>query len=132
MNPWLIIGFLVALILTGLGSCSYGKHQGEKSCQAAAGKQLGTTKAAQDARDVAIDAGAGKARADADAAVLDTRINTNESIERIRTVVVSGACRDIDPVIVREHTASQQRINAKIRSGVRPDGAGAAQHATGN
>lgn len=132
MNPWIIIGFLVMLVVTGLGSCSYGKQLGKQACAAKAGVQLTTTKGVQDQRDVNVEAIGTATAKTAQAAANETRTNTNESIERIRTVMVPGPCRDVDPVIVREHAESQQRINAKIRSGVRPAAAGTAATGTGN
>ncbi len=130
MNPWALLGTLVLLAATGLGSCSYGQHLGQQACAAAAGKAIANTKRAQDSRDAAVDTIGTAARAAADAATTETRSNTHAAIERVRTVVVPGPCRDVDPVIVREHDEAQQRIDAKIRSGVRPAGAGASGRGT--
>ncbi len=130
MNPWTLLGALLLLVATGLGSCSYGKHLGRQACAAAAGKAIAVTKRAQDGRDTAIDTIGIAARAAADAATTETRSNTHAAVERVRTVVVPGPCRDVDPAIVREHDEAQQRIDAKIRSGVRPAGAGAGRRGT--
>jgi hypothetical protein len=132
MNPWIFVGFLVTLIVTGLGSCSYGKRLGTQACAAKSGVQLASTKAAQDTRDAAIEVIATETTQASDAAAHQTKVNTHESIERIRTVVVPGPCRDIDPVIVREHAESRARINAKIGSGLRPAGAGTTAASPGN
>lgn len=132
MNPWIISGFLVMLIATGLGSCSYGQHLGKQACAAKAGVQGATTKSVQDQRDATVDAIGTATAKTAQAAANETRTNTHESIERIHTVVVPGTCRDVDPVIVHEHAEAQQRINAKIRGGVRPAAAGTTATGTVN
>lgn len=132
MNPWIIVGFLVMLIATSLGSCSHGKSLGKQACAAKAGVLLATTKSVQDQRDATVDSIGTATAKTAQAAANQTRTSTHESIERIRTVVVPGTCRDVDPAIVREHAEAQQRINAKIRSGVRPAAAGTAATGTSN
>ncbi len=120
----ILIAVVVALVLVG-GGYWWGHAAAATSCAAKAGKGAAKAETAEDLRDANVDAITAAAVTAIHAAQANTQGNAYESAERIRTVVVPGPCRTVDPVIVRELDEATCRINAKIRGGVRPGAADA-------
>lgn len=111
---------LAVLLLVG-GGYWWGGNNARNACAAANGKATAKVEKAEDKRDVNIEAIA-TATADAVAAELNqNRGAANESAEIIRTVVVPGDCRPVDPIIVRELRTAADGVNAtlgiRMRSG---------------
>lgn len=124
MNPYVIVGVVLAWLGT-VAVVGFGGHRmASNACKAEAGVVVSENKGVQDARDGTIDTIGAQTAAGRDAAVNDTRSTTHASAERIRTVVVPGDCRNVDPVVLQELEAGRERINAKIRDGLRQRSAG--------
>lgn len=130
MNPYVIVGVVLLWLGTVAGGGFIGHRMASNACKASAGVVLAENKGAQDARDASIDTIGAQTAAGRDAAAHDTRSATHASAERIRTVVVPGDCRDVDPVVLRETGEGVDRVNAKIRSGLRQRAAGGDPTAT--
>lgn len=122
-NPWVILGLLLALAGSVFGGYQWGASSERDACAAAAGGQAAKAEGIEDGRDASVDAIGSATSAAVNAAGNQTREAAHESAERVRTVVVPGPCRVVDPVVVRETRAAVERINAKVRGGLRP-GAG--------
>jgi hypothetical protein len=132
VNPYTPLVAALLLVASFIGGCVHGQRGAKDACVAAAGAALAGAKGAQDTRDAAIDTLGAQTAAGRDAAVNDTRSTAHASAERIRTVVVPGDCRDVDPVVLRETGEAIDRVNAKIRSGVRQRAAGGDPAAAGD
>ena len=124
MNPYLILGAVLAVGGAFGGGFLYGKSVEADACIADAAKQAGKVEAAEDTRDENIEAIATAAATAAAAALNDNRGTTHESAERIRTVMVPADCRRVDPDILRELRAARDGANAALGVGVRPGAAG--------
>lgn len=124
MNPYFILAGVLALIGAGGGGFLYGRSVEADACEADKGRAVVKVEAAEDTRDENIEAIATTAAIAAAAALNENRGATNESTERIRTVVVPGACRAVDPAILRELHAARDDANAALGVGVRPAAAG--------
>jgi hypothetical protein len=74
----------------------------------------------------AIDAIGTTTTATTAAAVNDNRGSTDESVARIRTVVVPGPCADVPAPILRELDAARDDANTALRNGLRSRAAAAA------
>jgi hypothetical protein len=125
LNPyaWLIA---VAVLLSSVGGGYWWGHTAAAtSCAAKAGKAVGKAVDVGDRRDTKVDA-IGQSTAAATGAALNRNRNaTDESVERIRTVIVPGPCRAVDPAILRELRAARDGANTALGIGVRPGSAGA-------
>lgn len=120
LNPWFWLVLVVGLLVLVGGGYWWGATNASAACGNDAGKQANRAEAAEDARDSAVDAVGERTRAATNAAYNDTRGTADERAQRIRTVVVPGDCRAVDPAIVRELDDARERINAKIRGDLRP------------
>lgn len=125
LNPWTWLAALLVLAAAVGGGYWWGHSSASTACQARAGSAAGKVEASEDRRDENIDAIAAATAGAVAAALNDNRGTTDESTARIRTVVVPGDCRAVDPVIVRELRAAADDANAALRAGLRPDAAGA-------
>lgn len=132
MNPYTPLVGLLLLVIAFIGGCVHGKRGAEQACGNAVGIAGAAIKGAQDARDGAIDAIGAQTTAGRDAALNDTRSTAHASAERIRTVVVPGDCRDVDPVVLRETGEGIDRVNTKIRGGLRQRAPGGDSAAAGD
>ncbi|MBB5769114.1 hypothetical protein [Xanthomonas euroxanthea] len=123
---------VLLFVVTNVGAFFFGKHYGKLGQQAKAGSALEGQVASQNKTNAAIDAAGAVARAAVSGALNENRSSTHAAIERIRTVVVPGPCRDVDPILLREAGEAVDRVNAKIRGGLRSGTAGidrtAAEH----
>lgn len=126
MNPYIILAGMLAFGGACGGSFLYGKSVGADKCEADKGRTVVKVEAAEDTRDTNIEAIATAAATATAAAMNQNRGATNESSERIRTVVVPADCRRVDPAILRELREARDDANAALGVGVRPDAAGAA------
>ena len=124
MNPWLILAVVLAIGCSGGGGFLYGRSVEADACEAEKGKAVVKVEAAEDTRDEKIEAIATAAATATAAAMNANRGSTNESSERIRTVVVPGACRAVDPSILFELRASRDDANAALGAGLRSAAAG--------
>jgi hypothetical protein len=123
MNPYAVIAGVLLLALTGWQSYRFGHRNASNECNANAAAGLITIEGAEDRRDENIDA-IGQGASDAAAtAYADTKGAADASADIIRTVYVSAPCRDVPAVVVQEHGDAVERINAKIRGGLRPGAA---------
>lgn len=125
MNPYIILAGVLAFGGACGGSFLYGKSVGADKCEADKGRAVVKAEAAEDTRDDHIEAIATAAATATAAAMNQNRGATNESSERIRTVVVPADCRRVDPVILSELRAARDGANAALGVGVRPDAPGA-------
>ena len=125
MNPYLILAGVLAFGGACGGSFMYGRSVAADKCEADKGRAVVKVEAAEDTRDANIEAIATAAATATAAAMNENRGATNESSERIRTVVVPGACRAVDPAILRELREAADDANAALGVGVRPVAAGA-------
>src|SRR5690606_26396006 len=125
LSPWFWLIAAVLLLATGSGGYWWGHRTAASSCAAKAGAAAAKAERAEDQRDEAIDGIGAATVAGRSAAEGETRSATHASVERIRTVVVPGDCRAVDPVVLRELDEGRERVNAKIRSGLRQRAAGA-------
>lgn len=132
MRVYAILAAVLLFAVTNVGSFFFGKHYGQLGQQAKAGSALAGQVADQNKANTSIDATGASTRASVSGALNENRSSTHAAIERIRTVVVPGPCRDVDPVVLREAGEAVDRVNAKIRGGLRPGTAGtdraAAEH----
>lgn len=126
MNPYIILAGALAFGGACGGSFLYGKSVGADKCEADKGRTVAKAEAVEDTRDDRIEAIATAAATATAAAMNQNRGATNESSERIRTVVVPADCRRVDPAILRELREARDDANAALGVGVRPDAAGAA------
>lgn len=124
MNPYLILGAVLAIGGAAGGGYWFGHSVASDACIAKAAKDAGKVEAAEDKRDTNIEAIATAAASAAAAAMNDNRGTTYESVERIRTVEVPADCRRVDPVVLRELRAARDGANAALGVGVRPGAAG--------
>lgn len=124
MNPYVILAGVLAVGAACGGSFLYGKSVEADACEAAKGRAVVKTEAAEDTRDENIEAIAVAAAIAAAAAMNENRGATNESSERIRTIVVPSACRAVDPAILRELRSAADDANAALGVGMRPAPAG--------
>jgi hypothetical protein len=123
------LALVLALGLFGGGMYWWGGNNARNACAAKAGKESAKIEKAEDKRDIAID-GIAAATAEAVAAELNrNRGLSDERAERIRVVEVPGACRNIDPAIMRELRAAADGANAALGIGVR---SAAAESGAGN
>ena len=119
------LALVLALGLFGGGMYWWGGSNARNACAAANGKANAKIEKAEDKRDLAVEDIA-TATATAVAQELNrTRSETDESAERIRTVVVPGTCRAVDPFILRELRQARDDTNAALGVSVRPSPAGA-------
>lgn len=126
LNPWTYLVLLLGCALLVFGGYRWGARATADHFQAATGKTLEQAIVAANKVSVAVDRiGADTTHAIA-AAVNDNRGSTDESTERIRTVVVPGDCRAVPADIVRELAAARDDANAALRAGVRPGATGPA------
>lgn len=126
MNPWPILAALLLLVATTVCGFFYGQHVGKQACKASAFVDVTASVKSANKTGAAID-GIAAASAVNTAAHLNTnRSATDESAERIRTVVVPGDCRRVDPAVVRELRGARDEANAAIGAGLRQGPAGSA------
>ncbi|WP_115558990.1 hypothetical protein [Xanthomonas dyei] len=132
MRVYAILAAVLLFVVTNVGSFFFGKHYGRLDQQAKAGSALAGLVADQNKANTAIDATGASTRAAVSGALNENRSSTHAAIERIRTVVVPSPCHDVDPVVLREAGEAVERVNAKIRGGLRPGTTGidraAAEH----
>lgn len=119
-----LLGAAVVLALAVGGGFWWGHATSAHSCEARAGRANANAEAAEDRRDANIDAIGAATGAAVAQALAQNRSDTDESTDRIRTIVVPGACRDVDPGILRELDAARAAANAALGIGVRPGAAG--------
>jgi hypothetical protein len=120
MNPYAILAAALLLGLTAWQSYEFGHRNARNECGANAGAAASATESAEDRRDENIDGIGQSARDRAAAAEADTKEAAYAGAEVIRTVVVPGPCRAVPAAVVQEHAGAVDRINAKVRSGLRP------------
>lgn len=125
LNPWTYVAAGAVLLAVAAGSFGAGYMVRGWKCGAGAAKAAAKVEAAEDRRDQNIEAIGTRTRESVHAAEADTRGTADESAARIRTIVMPGPCRDVDPVVLHELDAARDRINAKIGGGVRPGAADA-------
>ncbi|MFO3704411.1 hypothetical protein ACI6Q5_05365 [Xanthomonas codiaei] len=130
MRVYAILAAVLLFVVTNVGSFFFGKHYGQLDQRAKAGNAFASQVADQNKTNTAIDAAGASARAAVSGALNENRSSTHAAIERIRTVVVPGPCRDVDPVLLREAGEAVDRVNAKIRGSVRPGTTGTDRAAT--
>lgn len=126
MNPYVILGVVLAIGAAAGGGYWRGHVAATNACSANAAKEIGRVEAAEDRRDENIEAIATAAATATAAAMNENRGATNESSERIRTVVVPGPCRAVDPAILLELRQARDDANAALGVGVRPVAPGTA------
>lgn len=124
MNPYLILAGVLAFGAACGGSFLYGKSVEADACDADKLDVVTKVESTEDERDEKIEAIATAVATATAAAMNENRGATNESSERIRTVVVPGACRAVDPAILFELRQARDDANAALGIGVRPDAAG--------
>lgn len=125
-NPWVILGAVLLWLGSLWGAYHWGHNNAENECAAEAGKAALVAEGKEDVRDERIaDVGA-ETDAAVNAAAIETRGSADEAAERIRTVVVRADCRPVPADIVREHAEARERVNAKLRGGLRSSASGAA------
>ena len=125
MNPYLILAGVLALVGAFGGGYWRGNVAASDACKAEKLDVVTKVESTEDARDANIEAIATAAATATAAAMNENRGATNESSERIRTIVVPGACRAVDPAILLELRQARDDANAALGVGVRPDAAGA-------
>lgn len=115
-----------ALVLALVFAWGYwlGSSAAKDACAAKAGTAAAKVEKAEDRRDVNIDAIASATAGAVAAAMNDNRATSNDSSEKIRTVVVPGPCRAVDPSILLELRTAADSANAALGIGVRPGAAG--------
>ena len=119
MNPYAILAALLLWIASAVGSFFWGRHV-EGNARDAAAKAAGDKiEAVEDKRDTNVDAIGAAVAAGVAAALNENGSTTHESAERIRTVLVPGTCRDVDPGIVRELAQATDDANTTLRVGLR-------------
>lgn len=123
-----VAAFALVVALSVAGGFYWGHSSAADACAAKAGKATAKVEKAEDKRDENIDAIAAATAGAVAAAMNDNRAESNESTDRIRTVVVPGPCRAVDPDILRELRAAADDANAALGIRVRPvpSGPGAA------
>ena len=125
MNPYFILAGVLALVGAFGGGYWRGNVAASDACAADKLDVVTKVESTEDTRDENIEAIATAAATATAAAMNQNRGSTNESSERIRTVVVPGACRAVDPAILFELRAARDDANAALGIGVRPVAAGA-------
>lgn len=125
LNPYVLLAALLTLLLTAATGYWLGGRNARNACDADAGRAGVKVESRQDARDLAVDGIGADTDAKTAAAAADTMGSTYESAERIRTVYVPAPCRAVPPGVQLETDEAVDRINGKIRSGVRPGAADA-------
>lgn len=125
MNPHLILAGVLAIVGAFGGGYWRGNVAASDACEAEKGRAVVKTEAAEDTRDANIEAIATAAATATAAAMNENRGVTNESSERIRTIVVPGACRAVDPAILFELRQARDDANAALGGSLRPGAAGA-------
>ena len=119
INPWVLLGAVLVLVGASTGAFLYGKEVGRDGLIAEQAEDAERTRERDAERATNTEAIATAAGAAVAVALNQNTGATNESMERIRTVVVPGECRDADPVVVSELRAGQVDINAALRGGLR-------------
>jgi hypothetical protein len=125
LNPYAWLIAAAVLLSSGGGGYWWGHTAAATSCKAAAIKPLTKAANAGARRDAHVDAIGQASAAATDAALNRNRNATDESAQRIRTVVVPGPCRLVDPGILRELRNARDGTNAALGVGVRQGAAGA-------
>jgi hypothetical protein len=125
LNPWVWLIAAAVLLASVGGGYWWGHTAAATSCKAKAGAATTKVEKVEDRRDENIDKIAAATAGAVAAALNENRGSTDESTERIRTVVVPGACRAVDPGILRELRAARDDANAALGIGVRPGASGA-------
>lgn len=118
-NPWAIVAVLVILGATNTATALFFKGVGRDSVLAeqAADAEAQAEAAAQRQRDAET---IGTAVASATAAALHQNAgSSNESVERIRTVVVPAECRDVDAASLHELRTATAAANRTLGDGLR-------------
>ena len=126
INPYAILAAVLFWLASVAGAYWWGSSSASDACAAKAGKASAKVEAAEDRRDAAIDDIGADTRTAVDNERNLNKGRTNESAQRIRTVVVPGDCRRIDPAIVRELQQATDDANAALGVGMRPAPAGPA------
>jgi hypothetical protein len=126
VNPYFILAGVLAIGCSGGGGFLYGRSVEADACDADKLDVVTKVESTEDTRDENIEAIATAAATATAAAMNANRGSTNESTERIRTVVVPGACRAVDPAILFELRQARDDANAALGIGVRPAEAGTA------
>lgn len=125
LDPRVWLALLISAVLCVGGGYQWGKHATTNAVAASASKadhKVATVEATRAAKVEAI----GVAASTTVAVALNTnQVRTDESTERIRTVLVPADCRDMPAAVMHELSGEADRINAQIRSGLRPGAAGA-------
>lgn len=118
----------VAVLLVACvgGGYVWGSRAAATKCAAKVGKAAAKIESREDKRDANIEAIGQQTRERVAAAGAETKESGDASAERIRTVYVDADCRAVPADIVREHDDAVERINAKVRGGMRPGAAAAA------
>jgi len=125
LNPWTYL-IAVAVVLGSVGGGYWWGHTAAATtCKARAGGAAAKVERVEDQRDAAIDKVAAATASAVAAALNQNRGSTDESVERIRTVVVPADCRAVDPDVLRELRAARDDANAALGSGLRSSAAGA-------
>lgn len=119
-NPWTYLIVVAVMALSIGGGYRLGHTAATTSCAAKAGKAAAKVEAAEDRRDANIDAIGATTATGVAGALNQNRGTTDDSVERIRTIVVPGDCRAVDPGIVRELRAARDDANAALGVGLRP------------
>lgn len=123
-NPYFWLSVVVLSLALAGGGYWFGCKTTADHFKAATGTSLEAAIKAGNRKGGAIDAiGSATAQTTA-AAVNDNRGSTDESVARIRTIVVPGPCGDVPAPILRELRAARDDANAALGAGLRP---GAAQ-----
>lgn len=118
LNPYSILAALLILLATNAGSYWLGGSNARNACAADNGKAAAKVEKREDRRDQAVDTIGADTRQAVNTEQNLNRSKTDESAHRIRTVVVPGNCRAVDPAVVRELQQAADDANAALRSGL--------------
>jgi hypothetical protein len=122
-GKWAIVAVLLVACVGG--GYVWGSRAAATKCAARNGSAAAKIETREDKRDANIEAIGQQTRDRVAAAGAETKGAGDASAERIRTVYVDADCRTVPADIVREHDDAVERINAKVRSGMRPGTAAA-------
>lgn len=123
IRPYLRLIGLVALIAYGLGAYWVGGRNARNACAAANGKASAKIESIEDKRDLKIEDIAAATAGAVAAELTANRGYSDESAERIRTVVVPSDCRTVDPSILRELREARDDANSALGVRMRPGSA---------
>lgn len=123
-GKWAIVAVLLVSCVGG--GYVWGSRAAATKCAARNGNAAAKVETREDKRDLNIDAIGTAVSTAVSTAMAQNKGGSDESAERIRTVVVPADCRVVDPGIVRELRAASDDVNAALGVRLRPGATGAA------